>query len=252
VLDAKKVPKLDGKVKVTGANVGKALFAGRQFDITNGILDFDMSVATRGQSQHDMVAALAGQGKLAVRDGIITGFDLKAVNDRLKNLDRSLDFLTLFAGAMKGGTTKFSSLDGTMRIEKGVVRSDDFRMVSDSGTGEAKGYTDLPDWNMDIQAQFQLSGHSNAPPFRVRLTGPPDRPDQKINYNDLQKFLVGRVVEKGVGDLLKKVLPGVAPERQPGAQPQAQSSQPSEAQPPPPEQLKPKDFIRGLLKGLGR
>jgi len=80
VLDGKRVPKLNGAVKISGANVGKALFAGRKYDITNGVLDFDMKLSTVGRSQHDMVSALAGQGRLAVRDGIVTGFDLQAVN----------------------------------------------------------------------------------------------------------------------------------------------------------------------------
>jgi uncharacterized protein involved in outer membrane biogenesis len=252
VLDAKRVPKLDGKVKIAGANVGKALFAGRQYDITNGVLDFDMKIAATGKSQHDMVSALDGQGRLAVRDGIITGFDLQAVNDRLKNLERSLDLLSLFAGAMQGGTTKFSSLDGTMRIEKGVVRTDDFRMISEAGRGEAKGFTDLPNWNMDMQAMFRLTGHSNSPPFRVQLTGPPDQPDQKIDYAALQKFLVGRLVESGVGSLLNKVLPGIVPQRQSKTQAPSQPAPSSEPEQPPPQQIKPKDFIRGLLKGLGR
>jgi len=252
VLDAKRLPKLDGKVKIAGANVGKALFAGRKYDITNGVLDFDMKLAATGKSQHDMVSALAGQGRLAVRDGIITGFDLQAVNNRLKNIEGSLDFLSLFAGAMQGGTTKFSSLDGTMRIDKGVVRTDDFRMVSEAGQGEAKGFTDLPNWNIDMQALFQLTGHSNSPPFRVQLTGPPDQPDQKIDYAALQKFLVGRLVESGVGSLLNKLLPGVVPQRRSETQAPSQAAPSSEPEQPPPQQVKPRDFIRGLLKGLGR
>ena len=257
VLDGKRVPKLNGTVKIAGANVGKALFAGRKYDITNGVLDFDMKLSTVGRNQHDMVSALAGQGRLAVRDGIATGFDLQAVNDRLKNINRTLDFLSLFASAMKDGTTKFSSLDGTMRIDKGVLRTDDLRMNSESGQGEAKGFVDLPRWNMDMQALFRLTGHSNAPPFRVGLTGPPDQPDQKIDFAALQKFLVGLVVERGVGSLLNKLLPGIVNPRQSKAQAPSQAA-PSQAAPspepqqPPPQEIKPQDFIRGLLKGLGR
>ena len=252
VLDGKRVPKLNGAVKISGANVGKALFAGRKYDITNGVLDFDMKLSTVGRSQHDMVSALAGQGRLAVRDGIVTGFDLQAVNDRLKNINRTLDFLSIFASAMKDGTTKFSSLDGTMRIDKGVVRTDDFRLISEAGQGEAKGFADLPRWNMDMQALFRLTGHSNAPPFRVRLTGPPDQPDQNINYAALQKFLVGSIIERGVGSLLNKLVPGIIRPRQSEAQAPSQAAPSSKAEQPPPQEIKPQDFIRGLLKGLGR
>jgi len=153
---------------------------------------------------------------------------------------------------MKDGTTKFSSLDGTMRIDKGVVRTDDFRLISEAGQGEAKGFADLPRWNMDMQALFRLTGHSNAPPFRVRLTGPPDQPDQNINYAALQKFLVGSIIERGVGSLLNKLVPGIIRPRQSEAQAPSQAAPSSKAEQPPPQEIKPQDFIRGLLKGLGR
>ena len=249
VLDGKRVPRLDGTVKITRANVGKALFEAANFDIAGGIMDFDMKLAAVGRSQHEMVSALAGQGRFAVRNGTIKGFDLQAVSNRLKNLNRTLDFLSLFQSAMGGGTTGFSILDGTMRIDKGVIRTSDFRMVSTAGRGEAKGFVDLPRWNMDVQGLFRLTDHPKAPPFRVRLTGPPDQADRKIDYSALQQFLVGRIVERGAQKLLKKFLPGLAPPRR--SQPPAQSA-PSQQPKPQPQEIKPQDFIRDLLKGLGR
>jgi uncharacterized protein involved in outer membrane biogenesis len=205
VLDGKQVPKLDGTVKIVRANVGKALFEAASFDIADGTLDFDMKLAAVGRSQHDLVSSLAGQGRLAVRDGTVKGFDLQAVSDRLKRLNRTLDFLSLFRSAMGGGTTRFSNLDGTMRIDKGVVRTDDLNLIANAGRGEAKGFVDLPRWNMDMQALFRLTEHPSAPPFRVRLTGPPDQADRKVDFGALQQYLVGRVVERGLGS--KRLFP---------------------------------------------
>ncbi len=251
VLDGKRVPKLDGTVKIVRANVGKALFEAASFDIADGTLDFDMKLAAVGRSQHDLVSSLGGQGRLAVRDGAVKGFDLQAVSDRLKRLNRTLDFLSLFRSAMGGGTTRFSSLDGTMRIDNGVVRTDDLNLIANAGRGEAKGFVDLPRWNMDMQALFRLTEHPNAPPFRVQLSGPPDQADRKVDFAALQQYLVGRVVERGLGSALEKALPGLV--GQPRSQPPAQAAPSGESQQPQQQQeIKPKDFIRGLLKGLGR
>ena len=260
LLDGRRVPKLYGTVKITEANVGKGLFANRKVGMINGVLDLDMKLATVGRSQHDMVSTLAGQGRFAAREGMVLGFDLQAVSERLNNLGQPLNFLSLFAGAMGRGTTKFIVLDGTMRIDNGVVRTDDLRMVSEAGLGEARGTIDLARWHLNMQALFRLAGSSNLPPFHVYLTGPPDQPDQKFDIAALQKFLIARLNERGVRSLLNKVLPRLVPQRQ------SETHVPSERMPKapsreaptsvpergPPLEIKPHDFIRSLLKGLER
>ena len=149
-----------------------------------------------------------------------------------------------------------------MRIYKGVVRTDDLRMISEAGLGEAKGTTDLVRWYLNMRALIRLAGSANLPPFRVHLTGPPDQPDQKFDFAALQKFLVRRINEKGVGLLLNKVLPRLLSQRQsevqapsPGTPTPKVSSQEapsSEPEKPLPHEIKPEDFIRSLLKGLER
>jgi uncharacterized protein involved in outer membrane biogenesis len=251
VLDAKKTPRVDGTIKIAKANVGKALFQGRKYDITNGVLDFDMKLAATGRSQHDMISSLSGAGRFAVRNGAVTGFDLKQISDRLDNLDRSLDFLSLFGRALSGGTTRFSSLDGRIKIDKGVVRTEDLNLSADASHGEAKGFVDLPRWNMDMQSRFRLTGHPGAPPFHVRLTGPPDQPDTKIDYHALQQFLVATVVQQGLGSLLRKAIPELAtPDPAQSPDRAAPSEQPQ--QPAVPQKIRPKDLIRDLLRSLGR
>ena len=102
-----------------------------------------------------------------------------------------------------------------------------------------------------MQALFRLTEHPNAPPFRVQLSGPPDQADRKVDFAALQQYLVGRVVERGLGSALEKALPGLV--GQPRSQPPAQDAPSGESQQPQQQQeIKPKDFIRGLLKGLGR
>ena len=233
-LNGRRTPSLDGTVTVEKANVGKALFQAEQFDIQGGITDLSMKIAGTGISPKAMVRSLNGNGSVSARNGIVKGFDLKAVSDRLKNLDNAIDFLSLFGSSMKGGRTKFSTLTGTFAIKKGVVHNNDLRLVAEGGEARAAGSADLPRWHMDFNGQFQLTEHSKAPPFAMRAVGPIDNPKRIFKFDKLQAYLL----QRGIGTLLRKVFPGgrrrTAPQQQAPKKPRFE------------------DLIPGLLRGLGR
>jgi uncharacterized protein involved in outer membrane biogenesis len=225
-LDGRAAPRIKGEVTVSKANVSKALFKADVYDLQGGITDFNLKVAGNGASPRRLLASLNGDGRLSSRNGSIKGFDLKAVNDRLKNLDGGLDFLSLIGAAMGGGQTKFSTLDGTFKIKKGVLRTNDIRLVADAGEGRASGYADLPRWLLDFNGQFRLTEHPKAPPFRMRAIGPINNPKRLFNFQKLQSYIVSR----GFGSILRKVLPrglrGSSSPSQPQQQPQSQQQQP--------------------------
>ena len=251
-LDARRIPELNGTVRVSKANIGKALFQAAAFDIVGGILDFEMTATAKGRSPRALISSLGGEGRITVRDGIAKGFDLTAVSDRLKNLRRATDFLRLFGTAMGGGATRFSTVDGSFRIAKGVLRTDDLRLVAKAGEGRATGFADLPRWKMDFTAKFRLTEHPEAPPFGMRAYGPLDDPKRVFKFNKLQSYLLRRGISSGLQNLLRKAVPRATQPQQ--AQPQqAQPQQQPQPQPqsqPQPQRVKPKDILRGLLEGI--
>jgi uncharacterized protein involved in outer membrane biogenesis len=190
-----------------------------------------MDLSARGRTQRDMIGALSGNGKIDVIDGVAKGFDLKRASDNLKNINQLVGVLGVLSSAMDDGETKFSSLKGTFEITKGVMVTNDLQLVADAGAGNARGFVDLPKWKMDMFADFRLTEHESAPPFRVRAVGAPDSPRRLFDFQALQAW----VLQRGVGGLTQKLVPG------------AKSSDGSQQ-----EQPKPEDIIRGLLKGLGR
>lgn len=238
-LDTRAMPTARSSVTVTKANVQKLLFDAAAVDLASGILTYRMDLTARGQSQHDMVRALNGTGRIDVADGVIKGFDLRKVSDGLNNLNQVAGLLGLLSGGMAGGSTPFSKLDGTFRIENGVMRTDDLKLIADAGAGISAGYVDLPAWNMDILSEFRLTEHPKAPPFRVRSVGAPDAARQVIDFEALQAW----ALSKGAGRLIEKFLPGAKEE--PAAP--SQQGQPSSQ----PQQLKPEDILKELFK-LGR
>jgi len=241
--DGRRTPSLDGTVTVAKANVGKALFQAQQFDIQGGITDISLKIAGSGNSPNAMIRSLDGSGSIESHNGIVKGFDLKAVSDRLKNLDNAIDFLSLFGVSMGGGQTRFSILTGTFGIKNGLVRTDDLRLVAEAGEARAAGTADLPRWHMDFNGEFRLTEHPKAPPFGMRAVGPIDDPQRIFKFDKLQAYLL----QRGVGTLLRKVFPGGRPQTAP--QPQSQQAQPQQQKPKKPRL---EDIIPGLLKGLGR
>jgi uncharacterized protein involved in outer membrane biogenesis len=234
-VDGRRVPIAATTLKIVKANVGKALFQAAEFDIATGVLTFDMELSAAGKSQAAMIGALNGKGRINVVDGVVKGFDLKRASDDLKNVNQVAGLLGVLGSAMRGGSTNFSSLAGSFTIERGVMRTNDLALVADAGAGDARGYVDLPRWNMDMTADFRLTEHANAPAFRVRAVGPPDNPRRLFDFQALQAW----ILQQGVGGLIKNLIPGAK---------QNSGTQQNQQQ----QQVKPEDILKGLLKGLGR
>lgn len=236
---------LSGELDISRADLARAMFDATALDIAKGTVSFRTNLSGKGASSRALVGSLGGGGELEAVDGAITGFDLGRVNEQLKNLNEPLSFLNLLQTAMSGGTTTFSRLAGTFKIDGGVVRSTDVKLDADGGNGTGSLTVDLPQWTIDALATFRLSGHRDAPPFRMAMTGPLDNPRRVFNLNELQQWLVGR----GAGALIdrfinkKKAPSQPAPEKAPD---QAQPSKPP-AQPQQPKEPKPEEFIQGIF-----
>ncbi len=192
-----------GKLVVRGANIRKALFASSGFDLGDGNLDFDVDLKTSGNSEHALVSALHGLANIRVKDGLAKGFDLDAVSARLNNLNGPEAFLGLLDSALSGGETRFKELRGKVRVVNGIAQMEDMRMEAKSGTADLSGNVNLPKWNMDLRADFHLASEPGAPVFAMLLRGPLDAPHRRFDTKKFQTHLL----KKGVGSLLKKLLP---------------------------------------------
>ena len=254
-LDGRSVPAMTTTLQIDKANVGKALFQAAAFDIASGTLTYGMNLQSKGRSQYEMIKALNGGGSIDVANGEVKGFDLKSVSDSLKNKKDVAGILSILGSAMGGGTTKFTKLAGTFAIKDGVMRTNDLKIAADAGAGTTVGFVDLPNWNMDMQAEFRLTEHPRAPAIRARAVGAPDDPRRIFDFNEIQKWLL----QEGVGGLIQKFLPGAksgsGSSSSSGATSGTSSSGSSSGttqQQEKPKEINPTDVLKGLLKGLGR
>ncbi len=269
-VDAVSPLRIQAVLSLRNVDLGKAGRAVSGKGAASGNMDMDLRLATTGRSAADMVRALGGNGSLAMR-GLEVQADAKdtALAGAL-NLVAGLNRLGGALGGRKRGKG-LADITGTFKIERGVARSEDMRLVSNAGTGRARGSVDLPNWLIDVDGEMRLSQNlvtallsrttktaqtAQVVPFHIK--GPLDAPNVKLDLSSLRG--VGLRIpgvekllrKKGVGDVLRGVL-GVPPDGQPPAQqpapPQAAPPEPPPP-PPPPEQkkIRPADLLKQLFK----
>jgi len=268
------VPTVNMSIDLSGANIHEALVKAAGVDAVTGQAGFNGQFSAAGHSQKAMISRLSGKANFAAENGIVQGVDLQRLSDRLKTLDKTVDFLSLINATMNGGETAYSRLGGTFNVQNGVARSDDLSATLQAGAGSGRAVVDLPRWLVDMTASFRLTEHPKAPPIGLVLRGPLDAPQRDVKSKDMEKFVAQRVGGTLIRKLLGKKAGGLgslltgggttqntAPP--PAAQPVQQQQQPSDGLAPPPILLpqepeqqqqpgstKPKDVLKGLLKGL--
>lgn len=235
-LDARAEPTATVALRLDGANLGQAGLRIGQVRLASGAFEATADLRTSGRSELALVRGLNGNGSLKMENGVIHGFDLPAINDRLGKPERALDLIGLVQGALAGGETKVKSLTGTFTVKDGIARNDDLVLDAEGATGKGQGSVDLLRWYMEYEIAFRLTGASDAPPFSVKLKGAPDEPRKFLDANALQEYLLKRAA----ASFSKRIQKG-APA------PSGSQTTPDNAQP---EQKLPAQIIQDLLKGL--
>lgn len=223
-------PALAGQFTVAGADLAAIKLSGAGLALTRGRLDADARFTTAGRSSQDMAARLNGDGKLLVRDGVLDGFDLPAVNQQMGNLRNIGSVLGLVQAGLSGGRTPFTRLAGTVRADNGVVVSRDLKLEAEGGGADGDAQVNLPEWSTRTAIAFHLASAPQTP-VGIRLEGPLENPRKVIDLNAIQQHMV----TQGLGKALKQ------------DQPQQQSQQGDQ----PREKNTGKNILKNLLKGLG-
>ncbi|OIR06251.1 putative assembly protein [mine drainage metagenome] len=204
---------LDLKGSLNRARMRNALLATAGLGMGDGVMDGAWMVTARGQSPAEMVAHLDGGAKVAVHDGVVRGFDLKAVSDQLQNLKSPLGLLAVLETGLSGGQTRFSALTGTARIENGILVSKDLDLEAEGGGATGRLSINLPDWVMDSHIAFRLSSNGAVPPLGLKVAGDLDQPRRFVDVNAIQQWLAARGIGrrgrlKKAEDSLSRMLSG--------------------------------------------
>ena len=265
---------IEAALSIEEMNLGPAIGAATGKSMATGKLALDVKLASTGGSVAEMISSLAGNGTFALRrldaGAGGKGSALAGALGLVAGLNR--------LGGSLGGKKAVSGLadiTGSFRIDRGVAKSRDLRLVSGIGDGGAKGSVDLPRWLIDIDGEVRLSQNiltrilskktKMATVLPVRIKGRLDAPNVKLDTSKmpggglvlpgslekkLKKKLQKKLKKKGLDGLLQGIL-GDKPAGTDNQQPSSPAATPPPPPPQEPRKTEPRDLIKGLLKGLG-
>ncbi|MDA0675836.1 MAG: hypothetical protein O3A88_05680, partial [Proteobacteria bacterium] len=255
-------------VKLAIANMGVAplLNAVTGKAAAEGVLALDADLTTRGRSVADMVQALGGKAsftgqRLDVKGGQ-QGTALAGVLGVLTGINNLAGGL---GQAQRGG---LADVAGSFAVEKGVARTQDLRIASELAKGQAAGTIDIAAWTLDLKGQVELAQNllgallaqkANVPQtLPLEIKGTLDAPNVRLGGGGPGGLPVpvpglDRLLERrGVGDVLRQIVPGAQAPAPPAPQGQAPTQQ-GQATPPgateqKPEPVRPEDVLKQLLR----
>lgn len=194
---------LDVTLGLAGVDARGALAETAGYRDLGGRLDLDARLQSLGASEAELVGNLAGDARVALHDGVIDGYDLTAINERLKGLDNLAGFAALVGSSLQGGSTPIRQADGTFVVERGVARSTDLKAIMDGAEAFGTATVDLPNWALDIAGEARLLGHSQSPPLGVTMRGPLDAPRTSFVTGALEAFVAQRALGAAIQTLGK-------------------------------------------------
>jgi AsmA protein len=116
-----------------------------------------LAITSRGNTVHELAAALAGKVRLAMRQGALAGINAEAVLRRLERRPLS------GTGDLRGGRTPFERLSGTLEIENGVAELTGLEIESQILKIKLAGETSV------VRRDFDLRGTASL--IRTAQTG---------------------------------------------------------------------------------
>lgn len=132
-----KVPAVRESFAIAGVQAEPFLTDAAGFKRLSGTGQFDISVATQGRTQREMVQALGGKGAVKFTDGAVKGMNLAA-------MVRNVGSAFLDSGSSKAQQTDFAELSGTFLITKGNLRNDDLLLLNPLLRLSGAGNADMP------------------------------------------------------------------------------------------------------------
>ncbi|MCQ4162506.1 AsmA family protein [Roseomonas sp. GC11] len=181
-------PVLAVQGRLAGLSLGLPL-SGLPVDLTAGRIDAEAELRAAGFSPAALLATLEGSGRVAVRDGVLSGTDLRAAQaaserDGLATAEAGL------RAALAEGATAFEAAELGLKLEGGRAVLENGRMALPEAPGaRLSGEVDLARGGMDL---LLATRDGDAPAFGLRLTGPLGAPRRVPELADWLRWRAAR------------------------------------------------------------
>jgi len=178
-------PQLGADLTLTDLGLAGPLFD-HAFDLGAGRISGEAQLKARGHSQAALLATLSGKAQLAIRDGVLVGFNL----GRIAATGNQPSLAASEAGlreALAGGATAFESLNAAflLRAGEGQLVNAEIALAG-GGTATAEGTIDFARKRLDLRLQTRPI--PDAPPIALRLNGAAIAPQRQPEIADFLRW----------------------------------------------------------------
>ena len=219
-LNAQNTPQLSLKFNIIDASLKRLIQTPGVIKIIGGKVNADTDIETSGHSLFDWISNLDGSVGFNIRNGAVSGFDLKGVSLKIKSLTSPTALVEMFTKLMNDGQTNFTRCVGSLAFHKGMGTFQELILDADGGKASGNGKINLPAYQLDVGGQIQLTDLPGLPPFKIRLYGPFDNPAKSIDTNGLMEYMMKNIFKtltganllKSAGDIISNIFNGDAPQ----------------------------------------
>ncbi|MBL4817667.1 MAG: AsmA family protein [Deltaproteobacteria bacterium] len=173
-----------------------------------GQISVSNNLTTEGKNIDEWVRNLNGVVSINSQDGIVHGVDLERIAQSFGNIRDVNSILGIVNAALDGGQTPFKTYNGDIRFRNGVGTIESMTLVTSSAQASATGSINLPRYQMDVLANFQITNPRNLPPFVMKLSGPLDDPKREFDTSSLGKYLMENVGKSIFNEVVRDKAPG--------------------------------------------
>ncbi|GGG16395.1 hypothetical protein GCM10010964_00860 [Caldovatus sediminis] len=169
-------PAVSAALRLEGATIAGPLFGLPVLDLTAGHAEGELRVNGRGHSPAALLATLEGELRLAVRNGVMVGFDLGALvaasaEEAPEAAEEAVRRALGVSDGPGGGATAFERLEVAARLLDGRAVLEQARLGGEGGTAaSASGAIDLARGALDLQIAARPA-QAEAPDIGLRLSG---------------------------------------------------------------------------------
>ncbi|GAA0574199.1 AsmA family protein [Craurococcus roseus] len=170
-------PRVALDAALAGAAIAGPVFGGVPLDLVAGKADGRAELAASGHGPAAMLATLGGALAFSVRGGILTGYDLGAVQAAAVLPDLA-EAEAALRRALEGGATDFERLEGTARFLDGRATLEGVSFSTESGAvATATGAVDaVGREGAALDLRIAARPIAEAPEVGLRIAGPAAEP----------------------------------------------------------------------------
>ncbi len=183
-----------GNLRLRGIDLLPLLTELAEYRRLQGLANLDLQFLGVGNTIHDIMNSLRGEGALALSQGEIIGFDLAGM---LRNLDMS------YMG--EGNRTVYQSINGTFSISDGILRNEDLRLEASRVSVSGRGSVGIGPRNLDFRLVPTALRGEGEEVLRVPLmiTGPWAEPRFRLDLEALAREQL-RMEQERIEDIARE------------------------------------------------